>query len=103
MAEKIKGGTVVRTHHYVVVKGVEMTQSGDMLEQEHVIDGKHEDVEYLKRKARREWPDFLPREFSWHRQRAEMSEKDFYGMAKFGDDEEYTPKRVSETPSEVEE
>ena len=45
MAEKIKGGTVFRTHYYVVVKGVEMTSAGDMLEQEHVIDGKHEDAE----------------------------------------------------------
>ena len=100
MAEKIKGGTVFRTHYYVVVKGVEMTSDGDMLEQEHIIDGKHEDVEYLKRKARREWPNFLPREFSWHKQRAEMSERDFYGMAKFGDDEEYTPKRVEASESE---
>ena len=100
MAEKIKGATVFRTHQYVVVKGVEMTSAGDMIEQEHVIDGKHEDVEYLKRKARREWPDFLPREFSWHKQRAEMSERDFYGMAKFGDDVEYTPKRVEASESE---
>ena len=100
MAEKIKCGTVFRTHYYVVVKGVEMTSAGDMLEQEHVIDGKHEDVEYLKRKARREWPNFLPREFSWHKQRAEMSERDFYGMAKFGDDVEYTPKRVEASESE---
>ena len=100
MAEKIKGGTVFRTHYYVVVKGVEMTSAGDMLEQEHVIDGKHEDVEFLKRKARREWPEFLPREFSWHKQRAEMSERDFYGMAKFGDDVECTPKRVEASESE---
>lgn len=90
--KETEGGTVIRTHHYVVAQGVEMSSDGSMIEQEHVIDGSNTDIEFLKRKVRKNFPNFLPQRFVWHKQQASMSKADFYGNAKFGKDIEYATK-----------
>ena len=99
--DKISGPMVTRTHYFEVVKGVEVMPDGDIIEQEYVIDGHHEDVGFLKRKIRREHENFIPREFSFHKQKAFLPEEDFYGNASFGDDEEYTPEPKTEKPKET--
>ena len=89
---------VSQTRYYAVLSGVEMSDDGDIMETEHVIDGRHVDADFLKRKARRLWPNFLPNEVVYHKQKAFVNAEEFYGIAEFGDDEVYEPhtKVVSE-------
>lgn len=89
--KKTSGPLVTRTRYFAVITGVEVTPDGDIIEQEYIVDGHHEDIDFLKRKIRREHESFIPREFSFHKQKAFMPEEEFYGNAEFGDDVEYTP------------
>lgn len=81
---------IVRTRVYAVVEGMELVD-GDFMACEHVVDGRMNSREAYAARAKKLWPNFIPRTIHIMSQRVHMSEKDFYGNAVFDAPQPWEP------------
>lgn len=71
---------VKRNEVYAVVSGMSIVD-GDYMETEHTIIGRHNSIEKYMQRARKLYPDFLPREVRVYRSTFAMTFADFMQAA----------------------
>ena len=71
---------VKRSEVYAVVSGVSIVD-GDYVETEHMVIGRHNSIEKYVQRARKLYPDFLPREVRVYRNTFAMPLADFMRTA----------------------
>lgn len=81
---------IFRTRVYAVLKGMELVD-GDFLEAKHVIDGRLKDARAYSIRAKRLFPNFIPRSIEIFSQKVTMNEKTFYKYATFGEPQKWNP------------
>lgn len=81
---------IFRTRVYAVLKGMELTD-GDFMETEHVIDGRLKDVRAYSIRAKKLFPNFIPRSIDIFSQKVTMNEETFYKYATFGKPQKWKP------------
>lgn len=86
---KVKTG-VFRTRVYAVLKGMELVD-GDFMSAEHVIDGRLKDERAYSVRAKRLFPNFMPRSIEIFSQRVSMDDETFYKYATFGEPQRWNP------------
>lgn len=89
MLAKVKTG-VFRTRVYAVLKGVELVD-GDFMSAEHVIDGRLKDERAYAVRAKRLFPNFMPRSIEIFSQKVSMDDETFYKYATFGEPQRWNP------------
>lgn len=89
MLAKVKIG-VFRTRVYAVLKGMELVD-GDFMSTEHVIDGRLKDERAYSVRAKRLFPNFIPRSIEIFSQRVSMDDETFYKYATFGEPQRWNP------------
>lgn len=89
MLAKVKTG-VFRTRVYAVLKGMELVD-GDFMSAEHVIDGRLKDERAYLVRAKRLFPNFMPRSIEIFSQRVSMDDETFYKYATFGEPQRWDP------------
>ena len=86
---KVKTG-VFRTRVYAVLKGMELLD-GDFVESEHVIDGRLKDERAYAVRAKKLFPDFIPRTIEIYSQKVTMDDETFYRYATFEEPQKWDP------------
>ena len=81
---------IFRTRVYAVLKGMELVD-GDFLEAEHVIDGRLKDARAYSVRAKRLFPNFIPRSIEIFSQKVVMDEETFYKHATFEEPQKWNP------------
>lgn len=81
---------IFRTRVYAVLKGMELAD-GDFMEAEHVIDGRLKDARAYSIRAKRLFPNFIPRSINIFSQKVSMNEETFYKYATFEEPQEWNP------------
>lgn len=81
---------IFRTRVYAVLKGMELVD-GDFMEAEHVIDGRLKDEHAYAVRAKRLFPDFIPRSIRIFSQKVSMNEETFCKYATFEEPQEWKP------------
>lgn len=81
---------IFRTRVYAVLKGMELVD-GDFMQAEHVIDGRLKDERAYAVRAKRLFPNFIPRSVHIFSQKVHMDEDVFYNYATFDEPEEWYP------------
>lgn len=81
---------IFRTRVYAVVKGMELVD-GDFVEAEHVIDGRMKDARAYSVRAKKLFPNFIPRSIEIFSQKVSMDEETFYKYAVFGEPQKWNP------------
>jgi hypothetical protein len=64
---------------------------GDFLEAEHVIDGRLKDARAYSIRAKKLFPNFIPRSINIFSQKVSMNEETFYKYATFEEPQEWNP------------
>lgn len=78
-----KGKTgVFRTRVYAVLKGMELIDD-DFVQAEHVVEGRLKDVRAYSVRAKKLFPNFIPRSIEVYSQRVVMDNETFYKYATF--------------------
>ena len=90
---------VFRTRVYAVLKGMELVD-GDFMDAEHVIDGRLKDKRAYQVRAKRLYPNFIPRTINIFSQRVHMSEEVFYKYATFDAPEAWNPEEHTKNQQE---
>lgn len=89
---------IFRTRVYAVLKGMELVD-GDFMEAEHVIDGRLKDARAYSIRAKKLFPNFIPRSIHIFSQKVSMNEETFYKYATFGEPQEWNPEEhTNDTP-----
>ena len=81
---------IFRTRVYAVLKGMELVD-GDFVEAEHVIDGRLKDSRAYSVRAKKLFPNFIPRSIEIFSQKVSMDEETFYKYATFGEPQKRNP------------
>lgn len=81
---------IFRTRVYAVLRGMELVD-GDFLEAEHVIDGRLKDERAYSIRAKKLFPNFIPRSINIFSQKVSMNEETFYKYATFEKPQEWNP------------
>lgn len=81
---------IFRTRVYAVLKGMELVD-GDFMTGEHIIDGRLKDEYAYAVRAKRLFPNFIPRSICIFSQKVHMDEDTFYRYATFDEPEEWNP------------
>ena len=81
---------IFRTRVYAVLKGMELVD-GDFMAAEHVIDGRLKDTQAYRIRAKRLYPNFIPRSIRIFSQKVHMDEDVFCKYATFDEPEEWNP------------
>lgn len=89
MLAKVKTG-IFRTRVYALLKGMELVD-GDFLQAEHVIDGRLKDERAYAVRAKRLFPNFIPRSIEIFSQRVSMDDETFYKYATFEEPQKWNP------------
>lgn len=101
MLAKVKTG-IFRTRVYAVLKGMELVD-GDFMPTEHVIDGRLKDVRAYSVRAKRLFPNFIPRSIEIFSQKVTMDDETFYKYATFEEPQKWNPEdHVKNRHAEVE-
>lgn len=87
---------VFRTRVYAVLKGMELVD-GDFTPTEHVIDGRLKDERAYAVRAKRLFPDFIPRSIGIYSQKASMDDETFYRYATFEEPQKWDPEEHKKT------
>lgn len=96
---KVKVG-VFRTRVYAVLKGMELVD-GEFLASEHVIDGRLKDERAYAVRAKRLFPNFMPRSIEMFSQRVSMDDETFYKYATFEEPQKWVPEEHTRQHAEV--
>lgn len=91
---------IFRTRVYAVLKGMELVD-GDFLEAQHVIDGRLKDVRAYSVRAKRMFPNFIPRSIEIFSQKVTMDEATFYKHATFGEPQKWNPEEHTKRHADV--
>ena len=81
---------IFRTRVYAVLKGMELVD-GDFVEAEHVINGRLKDARAYSVRAKKLFPNFIPRSIEIFSQKVSMDEETFYKYATFGEPQKWDP------------
>lgn len=92
---------VFRTRVYAVLRGMELVD-GDFTSVEHVIDGRLKDERAYAVRAKRLFPDFIPRSIEIYSQRVFMDDETFYKYATFEESQKWNPEEHKKRHAEVE-
>lgn len=96
---KVKSG-VFRTRVYAVLKGMELVD-GDFLTVEHVIDGRLKDERAYAVRAKKLFPNFIPRSIEIFSQKVTMDDETFYKYATFEQPRKWVPGEHTRQRAEV--
>lgn len=96
---KVKSG-VFRTRVYAVLKGMELVD-GDFLTVEHVVDGRLKDERAYAVRARKLFPNFIPRSIEIFSQKVTMDDETFYKYATFEEPQKWNPEEHTKRHAEV--
>ena len=96
---KVKTG-VFRTRVYAVLEGIESTD-GDFLSAEHVIDGRLKDERAYAVRAKKLFPNFIPRSIEIFSQKVTMDDETFYKYATFEKPQKWNPEEHTKRHAEV--
>lgn len=86
---RVKSG-VFRTRVYAVLRGMELVD-GDFLPTEHVVDGRLKDVRAYAVRAKKLFPNFMPRTIEVFSQKVTMDDETFYKYATFEEPQRWNP------------
>lgn len=89
MLAKVKTG-IFRTRVYALLKGMELVD-GDFMPIEHVIDGRLKDERAYSVRAKRLFPNFIPRSIEIFSQKVTMDDETFYKYATFEEPQKWIP------------
>ena len=92
---------VFRTRVYAVLRGMELVD-GDFTPTEHVIDGRLKDERAYAVRAKRLFPDFIPRSIETYSQKVSMDDETFYKYATFEEPQKWNPEEHKKRHAEVE-
>ena len=92
---------IFRTRVYAVLKGMELVD-GDFMEAEHVIDGRLKDARAYSIRAKRLFPNFIPRSINIFSQKVSMDEETFYKHATFEEPQKWNPEDHTKRHADVE-
>ena len=92
---------IFRTHVYAVLNGMELVD-GDFMEAEHVIDGRLKDEHAYAVRAKKLFPNFIPRSIRIFSQKVSMNEETFYKYATFEEPQEWNPEEHTKRHADVE-
>ena len=81
---------IFRTRVYAVLKGMELVD-GDFVEAKHVVYGRLKDARAYSIRAKKLFPNFIPRSVEIFSQKVSMDEETFYKYATFGDPQKWNP------------
>lgn len=81
---------IFRTRVYAVLRGMELVE-GDFVQAEHVIDGRLKDVRAYSVRAKRLFPNFMPRSIEIFSQKVVMDDETFYKYATFEEPQKWNP------------
>lgn len=94
--------SVFRTRVYAVLRGMELVD-GDFMSAEHVIDGRLKDERAYSVRAKRLFPNFIPRSIEIFSQRVSMDDETFYKYATFEEPQKWNPdEHIKNRHAEVE-
>lgn len=96
---KVKSG-VFRTRVYAVLKGMELVD-GDFMTAEHVIDGRLKDERAYAVRAKKLFPNFIPRSIEIFSQKVTMDDETFYRYATFEQPRKWVPREHTRQRAEV--
>lgn len=97
---RVKSG-VFRTRVYAVLRGMELVD-GDFMPTEHVIDGRLKDARAYTVRAKRLFPNFMPRSVEILSQKVTMDNETFYKYATFEEPQKWNPEEHTNRHAEVE-
>lgn len=86
---KVKTG-IFRTRVYALLKGMELVD-GDFMQAEHVIDGRLKDARAYSVRAKKLFPNFIPRSIEIYSQKVTMDDETFYKYATFEEPQKWNP------------
>ena len=86
---KVKTG-IFRTRVYAVLKGMELVD-GEFVASDHVIDGRLKDERAYSVRAKRLFPNFIPRSIEIFSQKVTMDDETFYKYATFEEPRKWNP------------
>lgn len=86
---KVKTG-IFRTRVYALLKGMELVD-GDFMQTEHVVDGRLKDARAYSVRAKKLFPNFVPRSIEIYSQRVTMDDGTFYKYATFEEPQKWNP------------
>lgn len=89
MLAKVKMG-IFRTRVYALLKGMELVD-GEFMSIEHVIDGRLKDECAYSVRAKRLFPNFIPRSIEIFSQKITMDDETFYKYATFEEPQKWIP------------
>lgn len=81
---------IFRTRVYAVLRGMELME-GDFVQAEHVIDGRLKDARAYSVRAKRLFPNFMPRTIEIYSQKVSMDDETFYKYATFEEPQKWNP------------
>lgn len=96
---RVKSG-VFRTRVYAVLRGMELVD-GDFMPTEHVVDGRLKDVRAYSVRAKKLFPDFIPRSIEIYSQKVSMDDETFYQYATFGEPQKWNPEEHTKRHADV--
>ena len=86
---KVKTG-IFRTRVYALLKGMELVD-GEFSPTEHVVDGRLKDERAYAVRAKRLFPNFMPRSIEIFSQKVSMDDETFYKYATFEEPQKWNP------------
>lgn len=86
---RVKSG-VFRTRVYAVLRGMELVD-GDFMPTEHVVDGRLKDARAYEVRAKKLFPNFMPRTIEVFSQKVTMDDETFYKHATFEEPQKWNP------------
>ena len=89
MLAKVKTG-IFRTRVYALLKGMELVD-GEFSPTEHVVDGRLKDERAYAVRAKRLFPNFMPRSIEIFSQKVSMDDETFYKYATFEEPQKWNP------------
>lgn len=92
---------VFRTRVYAVLRGMELVD-GNFMPTEHAIDGRLKDEHAYAVRAKRLFPDFIPRSIEIFSQKVSMDDETFYRYATFDKPQKWNPEEHKKRHAEVE-
>lgn len=86
---RVKSG-VFRTRVYAVLRGMELVD-GDFVPTEHVVDGRLKDARAYAVRAKKLFPNFMPRTIEVFSQKVTMDDETFFKYATFEEPQKWNP------------
>lgn len=93
---------IFRTRVYAVLKGMELVD-GNFMQAEHIIDGRLKDERAYSVRAKRLFPNFIPRSIEIYSQKVTMSDEVFYKYGTFEKPQKWNPEEhIKKRHAEIE-